>query len=81
MTKARHNIKTKRILDNQLIYSSNLPILVVGYLEFIWALVSLPVKMTKPTIQPAAKTVLAHAVLSRLKAYLRSSPEKDPKNS
>lgn len=65
-----------------MIYSSNLPNLVAGYLEFILALVSCPVKITIQVICPAAKTVLAHAVLSKLRdSFLPSSLEKLPKKS
>ena len=81
ITRAKTSIKTKRIFESQLIYSSKRPIFVRGYLEFIWALVSRPVNTTKPIIQPAAKTVFAHAVLSKLKASLFPSPLKEPKNS
>ena len=70
ITKARTNIKTNKILDSQFIYSSKRPILVRGYREFIWALVSRPVNTTKPIIHPAANTVFAQAVLSKLSAYL-----------
>lgn len=69
MTKAKINIITKRTLERWLISSSNLPIFVLGYLEFIFDLVYLPVKITIPVICPAASTVLAHAVLSKLSDY------------
>jgi hypothetical protein len=52
-----------------LISSSNLPILVDGYLEFIFDRVYLPVKITIAIMDPAATTVLAHAVLSKLRDY------------
>ena len=67
--KASISIRTKRTFDKWLISSSNLPILVFGYREFMFALVSLPVNITTPIIEPAAKTVFAHDVLSRLKDY------------
>jgi hypothetical protein len=68
--RARSTMIKKRTLERWLIYSSNLPILVLGSLEFILDLVSLPVKITIPIIIPAASTVLAQAVLSRLRDYL-----------
>ena len=80
MISAKISINPNRIFDRKLISSSKRPILVLGYLEFIFALVYLPVKTTIPIIYPAAKTVLAHAVLSNPRAYLLSSPENDPIN-
>lgn len=74
MTRASISIMTKRTLDKWLIYSSNLPILVLGYLEFILDLVYFPVNITTPIIQPAASTVLAQAVLSRFKDYFFPYP-------
>lgn len=74
MTSARMSIITKRTLDRWLIYSSNLPILVLGYLEFILDLVYLPVNITTPIIQPAASTVLAQAVLSKFSDYFFPYP-------
>lgn len=67
MTSAKMSMITKSTLERWLISSSNLPILVRGSREFIFDLVSLPVNMTMPTMWPAAKTVLAHAVLSKFK--------------
>ena len=67
MIKANISIRTKSTFDKWLIYSSNLPIFVLGSLEFMFALVYLPVNMTTPIIEPAAKTVLAHDVLSKLR--------------
>ena len=69
MIKAKINIIRKSTLDKWLIYSSKRPILVEASLEFILDLVSLPVKITNPIIEPAATTVLAHAVLSKLSDY------------
>lgn len=67
ITKAIPSIRANSILDKEFIYSSNLPIFVLGSLEFILALVYLPVKMTIPVIWPAANTVFAQAVLSNPK--------------
>ena len=67
MMRARMSIKMKRTLERWLIYSSNLPSLVFGSREFICALVYRPVNTTIPIIDPAATTVFAHEVLSRLK--------------
>lgn len=44
------------------------------------ALVSLPVKITIPVMYPAARTVLAQAVLSSPNASLLPYPEYEPKN-
>jgi hypothetical protein len=63
---AKISMITNRTLDRWLISSSNLPIFVEGYLEFIWDLVYFPVKTTIAIMEPAATTVLAHAVLSKL---------------
>jgi hypothetical protein len=60
---------TNNIFEIWLISSSNLPILVDGYLEFIFDRVYLPVKITIAIMDPAATTVLAHAVLSKLRDY------------
>lgn len=46
-----------------------IPIFVRGYLEFIFDLVYLPVNITITVIWPAARTVLAHAVLSKFNDY------------
>lgn len=46
-----------------------MPIFVDGYLEFILERVYLPVNITITTIEPAATTVLAHAVLSKFSDY------------
>ena len=67
--RANISINTNNTLDKWLISSSNLPILVLGSLEFIFALVYLPVKITIPIIDPAATTVFAHVVLSKLNDY------------
>lgn len=69
MISANINMRTNKTLDRWLIYSSNLPIFVRGSLEFIFDLVYLPVKTTIPIIDPAAKTVLAQAVLSKFNDY------------
>lgn len=80
MTKAIASMSANNILDRELIYSSNLPILVLGYLEFILALVYLPVKITIPVMCPAANTVFAQAVLSNPKDSRFPYPEYEPKN-
>lgn len=80
--KAKINIITKRTFEIWLIYSSKRPTLVLTCLEFIWERVSLPVKITKAIIEPAANTVFAQAVLSKFKDYfLPSLLVKLPKKS
>lgn len=55
----------KRItFESLLISQSNKPTLVFGLLVFITARVSLPVYITTPTADPAARTVLAHKQFS-----------------
>jgi len=69
MISAKMSMKTNKTFDKWLIYSSNFPNFVLGYLEFIFALVYFPVKTTIHVICPAARTVFAHAVLSKLSDY------------
>ena len=81
MISAKITISKNKTLDKWLISSSNRPILVRGYLEFILDLVYLPVKITMAIIDPAATTVFAHAVLSRLSDYFLPPLLKLPKKS
>lgn len=74
ITNAKMSIITNKTFERWFIYSSNFPILVLGYLEFIFDLVSLPVKITMPIINPAAHTVFAQAVLSKFNDYFLPSP-------
>lgn len=73
MINASISIMTNRTLEIWLIYSSNLPIFVEGYREFIFDRVYLPVKIAITINEPAATTVLAQAVLSKLKDYFLPS--------
>ena len=69
MINANSNMITNRTFDRWFIYSSNRPIFVDASLEFIFDLVYFPVKTTRPIMEPAATTVLAQAVLSKLSDY------------
>lgn len=63
----RQTINKNNNLLNLLSSISSLPIFVDAYLEFILDLVSIPVKTTQPSTNPAeARTVFVHSVFSRL---------------
>jgi hypothetical protein len=69
ITSASASIIAKSTFERWFISVSKRPILVRGYREFIFARVSLPVNTTMPSKWPAARTVFAHAVLSRFRDY------------
>lgn len=74
----KNSIIKKSNFDKELTSISNLPILDLGYLEFIAILVSFPEYTTIPKIFPEAKTVLAHKVFSNFNDYLITSPFSPP---